>query len=99
MRRLRFHFAFALCCGVLVTLSFWLLQSHASPIHLSETQTVAVALPHFLNMVPTILSFVLSGHVYDHMGTREIIYFVLVFGQWFIVGLGLSFLYSGLRRH
>jgi hypothetical protein len=96
MRKARFHFICAFCCGAVATLLTWLLQSQASPIRLPEP---LVYLPFLPNAFPLFLSLILSGTVYDHSGTREIIYHVLVFGQWFIVGLGLSFLYGAFRRH
>jgi hypothetical protein len=90
MRKFRFHLVFAFCFGVIVVVLSWLLISPDSPVESSSD-----SLKEFLGLiqiVATFLAIILSGNV--HGGSEgETIYWMLVFAQWFIVGLGLSFLF------
>jgi hypothetical protein len=90
MRRVRFHVIFALCFGAVTAAISWLLISPESPVETSST-----ALKYFCGAVQIIAAFLamtLSGN--PHGGAfGEMIYWVLVFAQWFVVGLGLSFLF------
>jgi hypothetical protein len=95
MRKIRFHLAFALCFGAAVAVLSWLLISPGSPIESSSR-----AIKSFfgiIQIVATFLAAILSGNV--HGGSAgERIYWVLVFAQWFTVGLVISFLFR-LRGH
>ena len=93
MRGLRFQFIFALCFGAAVTLLSWLLISPGSPIESSsEALKYDIALIQVFALYPALT---LSGN--PHLGSVGlVIYWVLVFAQWFLVGLGISLVGCGL---
>jgi len=92
MQKFRFHLVFALCSGVFIALLSWLLISPSSPLESSS-----VALKNFfafINIIATFLAIIFSGNI--HGGSiGEIIYWILVFSQWFAVGFGLPFFFGG----
>jgi NADH:ubiquinone oxidoreductase subunit K len=75
----------------------WLLVSPDSPVHpLLLTSAGLLNFLALIHIVPTMLSMVASNNV--HGGSDgEVIYWILILVQWFIVGLGLSFLFSIFR--
>ena len=95
MRRFRFHLIFALCFGSAVGVVSWLLISPESPVESSSA-----GLKYFVSFIQIFAAFMamtLSGD--PHLGSvGEIIYWLLVFAQWFTVGLGIAFLFR-LRGH
>jgi hypothetical protein len=79
----------ALCFGAAVTILSWLLIYPASPVQTSSS--AVLNLISGLQIVPTIIAIILSGNI--HGGSNgDIIYWILVFGQWSILGLVLSLL-------
>ena len=95
MHRFRFNVLFGLSFGALVAAVSRLLISPASPV---ESSSGAVkGFFGMIQIVATFLAILLSGNVHGGSG-GEAIYWVLVFVQWFVVGLGLSALFR-LRGH
>lgn len=70
-----------------------------SPVHTYSLSSAGLL--NFLaliHIVPMILAILISGNA--HGGSEgEVIYWILIFGQWFIVGFGLSFLFGMFRGH
>jgi hypothetical protein len=82
MRRLRFHFVFAACCGTSLTLFSWLLL-------FSLSSPAGAYIYGFVHLIPFILAQKLSGSEVP----SEFVYWTLLFGQWFIVGFCVSLLF------
>lgn len=95
MHRFRFNLLFGLSFGAVVAAVSWLLISPASPVESSSTALKGGFV--MTQMVATFLAILLSGNVHGGSG-GEAIYWVLVFAQWFVVGLGVSALFR-LRGH
>jgi hypothetical protein len=95
MQKFRFHLIFGACFGTFVAVISWLLISPESPV-----QTFLPSLQYFFGAIQFVAAFIamtLSGQ--PHLGAiGEVIYWVLVLAQWFVVGFGISFLFR-LRRH
>ena len=88
MKRHRFHFIFAACFGVAVTLLYLL------PVGLQILQKTA----DYINIVPVALT-AYSQIFGVHQPFTKWVLFALMFLQWFAVGFGLSLLFRRWRCH
>jgi hypothetical protein len=94
MLRSRLQLLFATSFGCAVTLVSWLMVSPQSSLH-SPSSAVREVFGG-LQIAATFLAMLLSGNA--HGGSdAEKIYWVLVFVQWLVVGIGVSVLFR-LRK-
>jgi hypothetical protein len=94
MQRFRFHLIFGAIFGAVVTAISWLMISPESPLRTSASLQAFFSASQF---VAAFIAMTLSGN--PHLGAvGEVIYWVLVLAQWFLAGLGVSFLFR-LRYH
>ena len=87
MRKVRFHFVFAVAAGLLLALLTWLLHSIAA---LRGVLDFIVFIPRI-----TVMWMFRSPHGAGSIG--EIVFWALIFGQAFVFSLGLSLLFRRLR--
>ena len=83
------HFVFAACLGIIGTVLFWVAFGSAPWSSYSATLRIFFKIIVNLNVIPIHL-----GAIFPTFGGCEI----LVFVQWFLVGLGLSYFSRRLRR-
>jgi hypothetical protein len=88
MKTYRFHFIFAACLGVAITLLYLL------PLSFQIIQKTA----DYINFVPVALTALSQGYGVHQPFTKWVL-FALMFLQWFAVGFGLSLLYRRWRCH
>lgn len=88
MHKFRFYFVFASCCGVLFTALFALLSFLPNQ-----------ALNHIVTDI-LIGPLFLAWWFWDNISEapKDAIFWIFVFAQWFIVGLGIAFLFRLVRR-
>jgi hypothetical protein len=89
------YFILALCFGAAVTTISWLLLHPDSPVQSSSP--AVLNLVSGLQIIPTFIAIILSGNA--HGGSNsDVIYWVLVFCQWSVVGLALSLIIQAAKR-
>jgi hypothetical protein len=86
VQKYRFHFIFAACFGIGVTLLYWL------PVGPRILQNTA----DYINIVPVALTAYSQNYGLHQPFTKWVL-FALMFLQWFAVGFGLSFLFRKLK--
>jgi hypothetical protein len=88
----RSQLVFATCCAIGVTiLSFWLLRQ----IPLTSHSMLRKVVEHSM-LLPIVIGTWIDG---SHGHRFDLWFPPLVFAQWFVVGLGLSFLFSWRRSN
>jgi hypothetical protein len=97
----RFHIIFAGGFALLLTFAVWSLISPDSWVHDYLQRNYDIPSSGVLNflaviqLIPTILAMIVSGNVH---GGGEGIYWVLAFGQWFLIGLCISYIVGFFAR-
>ena len=86
---------FAACCGVGMSLFWWLLVLISFHQPLAAVRSVVA----FFGFVPVYLASHVGSDVHASWSMAQVLFWMLIFTQWFTVGLGLSFLFRGLRGH
>jgi hypothetical protein len=99
IQRFRFHLIFGVRFGAIATVTIWLLigllewtsstWSHSTSSLLKTSLFSLVAFLGLIHIIPHFIGLTLSGSL--------VIYVVLMFAQWFVIGFGISFLFRS--RH
>ena len=97
MKRYRFHFIVAACCGVGALLLYWLLFLHYPPTSPAVLQVLQNTFA-YINIVPLTLS-AYSQNYGVHIPYCALVFVALVFVQWFVIGFVLSLLFLRWRCH
>jgi len=98
MNKYYFSLIFGIFFGAAITFINWLLALPV--IHAPYNLRAIIVLVH---MAPIYLSDILSGNSHENGNGRMLLFWLLVFVQWFVIGLTFAFLYrccgfSGHRK-
>src|SRR5450432_3023500 len=97
MKKCRFHFTVAACCGAGALLLYLVLFLHYPPTSPAVLQILQNTFA-YINIVPLTLSAYSQNYGF-HIPYCALVFVALVFVQWFAIGFGLSFLFRKLRNH